>query len=89
MVWKIEFGPAAIKELRKLDSQTARRIIAFLRLRVAKLDDPRAIGQALSGEKLGDYWKYRVGDWRITAKIEDKKQLILVLRVGNRRDVYK
>jgi mRNA interferase RelE/StbE len=89
LVWTIEFDPAAIKELRKLDPQTARRIIAFLRERVASLDDPRAIGQALSGEKLGDYWKYRVGDWRIIAKIEDKKLLILVLRIGNRREVYK
>lgn len=89
MVWKIEFDPAAIKELRKLDPQTARRIITFLRERVAALDDPRSIGLALSGEKLGDFWKYRVGDWRIITKIEDKKLLILVLRVGNRRGVYK
>jgi mRNA interferase RelE/StbE len=89
LAWTIEFDPAAIKELRKLDPQTARRIISFLRERVATLDDPRSIGQALSGEKLGDFWKYRVGDWRIITKIEDKKLVILVLRVGNRRDIYK
>lgn len=89
MVWKIEFDPAAIKELRKLDPPTARRIISFLREPVAILDDPRSIGQALSGGKLGDFWKYRVGDWRIITNIEDKRLLILVLRVGNRREIYK
>ncbi len=89
MVWKIEFDPAAIKELRKLDPPTARRIISFLRERIAILDDPCSIGQALSGGKLGDFWKYRVGDWRIITNIEDKRLLILVLRVGNRREIYK
>lgn len=89
MVWKIEFDPAALKELKKLDPPIARRILSFLRERVASLDDPRSIGQALAGETLGEYWKYRVGDWRIIAKIEDKKMWVLVLRVGNRREVYK
>lgn len=89
MAWKIEFDPAALKELKKLDPPIARRIISFLRERVASVDDPRAIGQALAGGTLGDYWKYRVGDWRIIVKIEDKKMLVLVLRVGNRREVYK
>jgi mRNA interferase RelE/StbE len=89
LAWKIEFDPAALKELKKLDPPIARRIISFLRERVASVDDPRAIGQALAGGTLGDYWKYRVGDWRIIVKIEDKKMLVLVLRVGNRREVYK
>jgi mRNA interferase RelE/StbE len=89
LAWTIEFDPAAIKELKKLDKPVARRITAFLHERVAQSQDPRSIGQALAGENLGGYWKYRVGDWRIIAKIEDSKVLIIVLRVGNRRDVYK
>ena len=57
--------------------------------RVALLDDPRSIGEALHGPKLGDRWKYRVGDYRIIADIEDKIVRIYVLRIGNRREVYR
>jgi mRNA interferase RelE/StbE len=88
LVWTIEFDPAAVKELKKLDPQVARRITGFLRERIASLEDPRAIGQALAGEKPGAFWKYRVGDWRVIAKIEDRRIVIVVLRIGNRRDVY-
>jgi mRNA interferase RelE/StbE len=47
MVWRISFDPAAAKELRKLDRQVAERILRFLSDRIAKLDDPRSIGEAL------------------------------------------
>ena len=57
--------------------------------RVAKLDDPRSIGEALKGSKLGDFWKYRVGDYRLISSIEDGVMRILVVKVGNRRDVYR
>jgi Cytotoxic translational repressor of toxin-antitoxin stability system len=89
MAWKIEFAPAVERELDKLDPQTARRILAFLHGRVASLDDPRSIGEALKGSKLGDFWKYRVGDWRIITSIEDGALRILVMRMGNRKDVYR
>ena len=89
MAWKIELDPAASKELNKLDSQTTKRILKFLHERVAQLDDVRSIGEALKGERLGEFWKYRVGDYRIIARIEDGRLTVLVLRVGNRRDVYK
>jgi mRNA interferase RelE/StbE len=89
MAWKIEFDPAAAKELDKLDSQIVRRVLKFLYERVAQLDDPRSIGEALRGARLGEFWKYRVGDYRIIARIEDGRLTILVLKVGNRRDVYK
>lgn len=89
MVWRIEFEDAAIKELRKLDKPVAKRILVFLRERVAVLDDPRSIGEALKGSQLGDFWKYRVGDYRIIARIEDGALCILVLKVGNRREVYR
>ncbi len=89
MAWQIEFEDAALKELAKLDKPVAKRILAFLRERVAVLDDPRSIGEALKGSKLGEFWKYRVGDYRIITNIEDGVMRILVLKVGNRREVYR
>ena len=79
MAWRIEFEDAAVKELAKLDKPVARRILAFLRERVSQLDDPRSVGEALKGSKLGEFWKYRVGDYRIVAHIEDE-----ALRIGVR-----
>lgn len=89
MAWQIEFDDAALKELSKLDKPVARRIVAFLRERVAVLDDPRSIGEALKGSKLGEFWKYRVGDYRIITNIDDGVMRVLVLKVGNRREVYR
>ena len=88
MAWKVELDPGAERELDKLDPPVARRILAFLYGRVAQLEDPRSIGQALKGSRLGEFWKYRVGDYRIIASIEDSALLILVVRIGNRREVY-
>lgn len=89
MAWLIKFNDAALKELAKLDRQTAQRIAAFLRERVAVLDDPRSIGEALKGAKLGDLWKYRVGDYQIISNIEDGVLRIVVVKIGNRREVYR
>ena len=89
MAWRIEFERAAARELEKLDRQDVRRILRFLEERVARLEDPRAIGEALKGSELGDFWKYRVGAFRVIVAIEDARVLILVVRVGNRREVYK
>ena len=89
MAWKVELSTLAQKNLDQLDPQIARRILAFLLARVAVLDDPRSIGQALKGAELGAFWKYRVGDYRIISSIEDRALKILVVRVGNRREVYR
>lgn len=89
MVWKIELDPAAERELDKLDPPVAKRILKFLYGRVAALDDPRSIGDALKGSRLGDLWKYRVGDYRIIASVEDGTLRILVVKIGNRREVYR
>lgn len=89
MAWSIEFEKEAEKELKKLDKQISRRIVKFLRTRVAVAENPRALGQALKGSALGDYWKFRVGDYRIVADIQDAKLIVLVIRVGNRREVYR
>ncbi len=89
MVWRIEFDPAAVKELAKLDKPAARRIVQFLRERVALLEDPRSLGEALRGDQLGSFWKYRLGDYRVVAEIADRLVLIIVVRVGHRREVYR
>jgi mRNA interferase RelE/StbE len=89
MAWKFELSPLAQKNLSQLDPQIARRILRFLRDRVATQEDPRSIGEALKGSKLGDFWKYRVGDYRIIASIEDGQLTVFVVRIGNRREVYR
>ena len=89
MAWKIELTPLAEKNLDKLDRQVARRILSFLHGRLALLDDPRSLGEALKGSELGEFWKYRVGDYRIISRIEDEKVTIFVVRIGNRREVYR
>jgi mRNA interferase RelE/StbE len=89
MAWKIEVSVAADRELFKLDAQHARRILKFLHERVTKLDDPRSIGKALQGSRLGEFWKYRVGDYRLICKIEDDRLIVLVLRVGHRKEIYR
>ena len=68
---------------------TAQRILSFLHGRLAVLEDPRSLGEALKGSELGEFWKYRVGDYRIISSIEDKTVTIYVVRIGNRRDVYR
>ena len=89
MAWKIEFSAQAARELDKLDPPQAKRILNFLRERLAPLENPRSIGQALRGSELGEFWKYRVGDYRLICKIEDDQVLILVLRIGHRREIYR
>lgn len=89
MVWQIKVTDTAEKQLGKLDRPVAQRIRTFLRERVAPLDDPRSIGEALKGSELGEFWKYRVGDWRLICEIQDQQILITVLSLGNRREVYR
>ncbi|MFI3158265.1 MAG: type II toxin-antitoxin system RelE/ParE family toxin [Methylococcaceae bacterium] len=89
MAWKIELSTLAQKNLDQLDPKIARRILVFLNERIAPLDDPRSIGEALKGSRLGEFWKYRVGDYRIISSIEDGALTILVVRIGNRREVYR
>lgn len=86
---RIEFDPGALDDLKKLDRPVQQRLVGFLRQRVAVLDNPRSIGEALSGARLGSYWKYRLGDWRIVCDIQDERIVVRVLRIGNRRDVYR
>jgi mRNA interferase RelE/StbE len=88
-MWRIEYSKEAEREIAKLDRPIAQRIIKFMGSRVAKLDNPRSIGEALAGSTWGDYWKYRVGDYRIIADIQDKKLIVQVVRLGNSREIYR
>lgn len=87
--WTIEFAASAARQLRKLDRLVARRVIAFLRERVATAADPRSLGEALKGDALGRFWKYRVGDYRVIAEIRDHEIRIVVVRLGHRSVVYR
>jgi mRNA interferase RelE/StbE len=89
LAYEIEFDPDAVKDLKKLDRSIQARLLGFLKQRVAPLENPRDLGEALTGATLGSYWKYRVGDWRIICDIQDRRLIIRVLRLGNRRDIYR
>jgi mRNA interferase RelE/StbE len=88
LAWTIELADSARRDLRKLDRQAAIRIRDFLKDRVAVSDDPRAVGKATSGPLAG-YWRYRVGDFRIVCEIQDSRVTVFVIRIGDRKDVYR
>ncbi len=87
MAWKIELSTHSEKELDRLDPGVARRIFRFLAERPAKHANPRDLGEVLRGERFGEFWKYRVGDYRVIARIEDNVMRIVVVRTGHRRTV--
>ena len=87
MAWTIEVSERALRSLRKMDKQIARRVRDEL-LEIAKLEDPRSRGKALTGNLAG-VWRYRIGDYRILCDIEDSRLVILVIDVAHRREVYK
>ena len=88
MAWTVEYTDTAKGQLRKLDKQVARRIVDFMDERIAALEDPRSTGKALTGP-LGAFWRYRVGDCRVICDIQDGALRVLVVQVGNRREIYR
>ena len=87
MAWTIDYTTTAKNQLRKLDKNTARRIMDYMDGRVASAD-PRRVGQALTGP-LGSLWRYRVGGYRIVCDIQDEAVRVLVARLGKRDKVYR
>ena len=87
MAWTVRFSDAAIRQLERLDSTVRRRISSYLEKRVARSSSPRQLGTALSGDLKG-LWRYRVGDYRIICRIEDRELIVVVITVGHRRDIY-
>jgi mRNA interferase RelE/StbE len=86
---RIEFDDPAKRDLASLDKQIARRIAQFLRERIAPVEDARILGDALKGSRPGQFWRYRVGDYRIVCEIQDEVVTVLVIKVGHRREVYR
>ena len=85
MSYTVRFTPKAAKQVRKLDSAAAKRIRDFLEQKLSQLDNPRQLGKKLVNE---EFWRYRVGDYRILTNIDDDQILILILEVAHRREVY-
>jgi mRNA interferase RelE/StbE len=88
LAWTIEYTRSAKNQVKKLDKTVARRILDFMDNRVAKHEDPRTLGKALTGS-LGTLWRYRIGDYRIICEIQHSTVRILVVRIGHRREVYR
>ena len=89
MAWIINYTETARKQLRKLDKQTARRILDFMDQRIASQEDPRSTGKTLTGPLLGAYWRYRVGDCRVICDLQDSVLCILGIEIGNRKEIYR
>jgi mRNA interferase RelE/StbE len=86
LTWIAEYTETAQGQLRKLDKQIARRIVDYMDERIAGLENPRDTGKALTGA-LGGLWRYRVDDCRVICDIQDGALRVLVVQIGNRREV--
>ena len=86
--WQLGITRTAEKQITKLDRVTQQSIVRFLRERLPIAQNPRLLGKPLRGEKK-DLWRYRVGDYRIICDIQDERLVVLVLRVGHRKDIYR
>ncbi|MDF1645466.1 MAG: type II toxin-antitoxin system RelE/ParE family toxin [Legionellaceae bacterium] len=88
MTWKVEFDTSVEKDLKKLGHTAQKKILKYIKEKILTSENPRLLGKSLSG-KLSDIWRYRIGDYRLLAKIEDEQFVILVIHVGHRKDVYR
>lgn len=88
MIYKIEFSDIAFKECGKLDKYTQKLINAWIKKHIEFSENPRIIGKPLAGTKSG-LWRYRVGDYRLLCLIKDDTLVILIIKIGHRRDIHK
>ncbi len=88
MNYHVEFSNRALKDLKRLDKTTAALILGWIRKNLEGCEDPRVHGKGLTANHSGE-WRYRVGDYRLLAEIQDGKLIILMLTVGHRSEVYK
>ncbi len=88
MSWRVAYTEEAMKSLRKMDPSTRAMLLTWIRKRLDGCPDPRAFGKGLTANRSGQ-WRYRVGDWRILARIEDDRVVILILEIGHRSEVYR
>lgn len=88
MAWTIRYAKVTQKEARKIDPESRRRIRQYLEERVAGLADPRELGSPLQGNLTG-LWRYRVGHYRLICEIRDEELVVLAVRIGHRKEVYR
>lgn len=88
MNYKVEYTKTAVKQLKKIDKKIAAFVLSYIEDKLVDCNNPRAFGKSLVGNHK-DKWRYRIGDYRILAKIEDEKVIITVIENGHRRDVYR
>lgn len=87
MAWKVEFTPAAARQLKRLDPVLQKRVLGYLRNLLNECSDPRQRGKGLTAG-LSGLWRYRVGDHRILCRIDQGTLVVLVVQVGHRREIY-
>ncbi|NLX83526.1 MAG: type II toxin-antitoxin system RelE/ParE family toxin [Clostridiales bacterium] len=87
MSYRVQLTKTALKQLNKLDRQTAALILGWVRKNLEGCENPRLHGTGLSGNLKG-IWRYRVGDYRLIADIPEGQLLILMLETGHRSQVY-
>ena len=85
--WTVEFDDRARRELRKLNAATQQTILRYIRERIVGAENPRQFGKPLR-MNLAGLWRYRVGDYRLICRIEENRLVVLVVKVGHRREVY-
>ena len=88
LAWLIDYTSTALQQLGKFNKPAARRIVDFMGERITTLQDTRETGKALTGPLLGQYWRYRVGNYRVICDIQDNVLCVLVVEVGSRKDVH-
>ena len=87
MSWHVEFTKDAVKKLKKLDKPTAALILGWVRKNLENCEDPRVHGKGLTANRSGQ-WRYRIGDYRLIAQIDDARVLILIIDAAHRREIY-
>jgi len=87
MAWQVSFSPKSQKQLDKISSQARERILLYLYKKVQNMENPRQLGKPLSGDMSG-FWRYRVEDYRVICEIIDGELLVLVIKIGHRKEVY-
>lgn len=86
--YEVRFEQRAQKTLKKMDKHQAGMLMAWINKNLVGTTNPRAHGKGLTANRTEE-WRYRVGDHRIIAHIDDEKIVILILEIGHRRDTYK
>ena len=88
MIYELKYEAKAVKQIRKLDPATRNLIKSWIEKNLLNTDNPRQHGKGLTGT-LSQYWRYRVGDYRILAEINDTEIVIIIVEIGHRREIYR